>query len=202
MSEDAAEIRKSILSLLDQGHDVIVGVCSYGGVPGGEACKGLSRVSRPNQSAVVGIVYFASFLPLLGESLRDIQGPYMQEPFLSGFPGQYLPMPEGMGPYAFNDVTDPKLVEKYMSEFLEHSSDSYSGKVTYEAWKEIPGWAIVPEKDMIVQVQLQDTMIDRVKSRGGKIETRVVEGAGHCVFLTREDECLRVLQEAAKAEGN
>ncbi len=70
---DAEAIRKQILQLLEvEGNDVIVVCHSYGGIPGGGATSGLSKIARTkegNQGGVIGLVYVSGFVVPEGSSL-------------------------------------------------------------------------------------------------------------------------------------
>lgn len=97
--DDAKHIRKEITANLDSEtgpSDVVVLLHSYSGVPGSSALEGLSRADRSAEgktTAVVGVLYLASFVLPLGESNRSWMSARdaMPEPFKSGIPGGYLP---------------------------------------------------------------------------------------------------------------
>ncbi len=77
MADDAASIRATIVSLVDAGKDVVVGMNSYGGIPGTESTKGLSKVDRAKEGktgGVIGLVYIAAFMVTSGTSLNEILG--------------------------------------------------------------------------------------------------------------------------------
>ena len=71
-ASDAASIRKIILSQVDNGHEVVVVMHSYGGFPGAAAAQGLSK--RETQIAgkpggVIGLIFFCAFIANEGDSL-------------------------------------------------------------------------------------------------------------------------------------
>lgn len=72
-SADAEAIRKQILQLLeDEGKHVIVVCHSYGGIPGGGAALGLSKIARAKegkQGGVTGLVFVSGFVVPEGSSL-------------------------------------------------------------------------------------------------------------------------------------
>ena len=60
--KDIAKLRNTLVSLLDQGNNLIVLAHSYGGVVAGGTAKGLDKATRENnsyESAVVGLIYVA-----------------------------------------------------------------------------------------------------------------------------------------------
>lgn len=56
MSEDVKAVRKAISSEVEQEHDVVVAVHSYGGVPGCEAIKGFTEGDQAAQGKKGGVV--------------------------------------------------------------------------------------------------------------------------------------------------
>lgn len=77
LQDDAAYIHSTLLQLVEQGKDVVLAMNSYGGFPGTEATKGLSKGEREKEGkkgGVVALVYLASFIPPVGMSLRKSMG--------------------------------------------------------------------------------------------------------------------------------
>lgn len=188
--EDTAHIRAAVLSTLDDSHrNVVISLHSYSGVPGSSALDGLSkghRLAAGKDTSVLGIVYIGSFLPTVGQSVRDILGEDMAEPYKTGLPGNYFPvLPPEMAQFVFNDMDDQAEVAKYYHTLTGHSSDSYGGKCTYAAWKDIESVQIIPERDAIVPVAVQEAMYERALAEGRKVKRVFLEGAGHCVNVSR-----------------
>lgn len=76
MYDDAAFIAKNVESLADEGKDVLIIMHSYGGVPGTESVKGLSKSERQKQGKKGGVVRFAymtCLVPAVGVSAADVQ---------------------------------------------------------------------------------------------------------------------------------
>ncbi|OIW30890.1 hypothetical protein CONLIGDRAFT_293534 [Coniochaeta ligniaria NRRL 30616] len=188
MQDDAAEIRAAVESILDdpeKPRNVVLAVHSYAGFPGSEALKGLSKADRSAQgkeTAVIGFVGMASFLPQEGECLREVLGNVEGSPASEDkVPGGYLAaIPPEFAPYLFNDM-DPAEGVRLHATMSRHSSDSYDGKVSYAAWKDIPTLQIIPAIDLIIPVPLQELMYEKAKGAAPEKVTKVVyEGAGHC----------------------
>lgn len=194
--DDAKHIRKEVTANLDSETDpsnVVVMLHSYSGVPGSSALKGLGRADRTAEgktTAVVGVMYLASFVLPLGVSNRAWLSARdaMPEPFKTGIPGGYLPpIDPSFGAFVFNDVKSEEDQAKYLAMMARHSSDSYNSVVTYEAWKYIPSVLVIPENDVIVPTPLLEEMYEQAVAAGGKIRRVFVEGAGHCVNVSRPD---------------
>ncbi|KAH8662369.1 hypothetical protein BX600DRAFT_466285 [Xylariales sp. PMI_506] len=197
VEDDIKEIRKTVVSALDDEanpQNVLLLVHSYGGIPGSSALRGLSKADRAAQgkeTAVIGIIYLASWIPLEGKSLRDLAETFgldIPEPFKSGVPGGYMPaVNEQMLPAIYSDIEDQARLAEYADVFSAHSSDSYSGLATYAAWKDIPSVTIIPGKDWILPTHIQELNYERVVKEGGKIERVFVDGASHGLSVTRVD---------------
>jgi hypothetical protein len=139
-------------------------------------------------------------LPDVGQSLRGIMDEHMPEFFKVGIPGGYFPAvaPE-MASACFNDITDQAEILRYGAAMTGHSSDTYSGKVTYAAWRDIPGTTIIPQSDMIVAVQEQEKMYQHAVANGGKIKRIPVEGGAHGITVSQPQLVADELIKLAKA---
>ena len=77
-STDAEAIRRQIIDLIEpDGKDVVLVCHSYGGVPGGAAAYGLSKVARAREGkkgGVIGLIYMCGFLITEGSSLLGTLG--------------------------------------------------------------------------------------------------------------------------------
>jgi pimeloyl-ACP methyl ester carboxylesterase len=72
MTDDAAYIQKAVSPLVEDGKEVVLVMHSYGGVPGTESVKGLSKKEREaagKEGGVASLVYLTSFLLVPGLSL-------------------------------------------------------------------------------------------------------------------------------------
>ena len=145
-------------------------------------------------------MYIGSFLAPLGTSVRDLN-PDAPEPWKSGLPGEYFPpLPEAFAPMIFNDFP-PEEDPRRFAALTRHSSDSYSGKLSYEAYKYIPSVQIIPGNDVIVPVPLQEEMYQKAVAAGAKVKRVFVEGAGHAVNASRTelvvDEMVSLVKEVS-----
>lgn len=77
LPEDIATIRATALDLLSHGHSIIAIMHSYGGVVGTEALADLSfhcRAASSKAGGVIALIYMASFMLSVGESLDTAFG--------------------------------------------------------------------------------------------------------------------------------
>ena len=85
MDEDAELFHNIVGKLADQEKDVVIVTHSYGGIPGTECSKGLSKEERHEAGKSAGIsrfVYVTSMVPTPGKSLMDLIGG-MVPPFMN-----------------------------------------------------------------------------------------------------------------------
>jgi hypothetical protein len=79
--KDAANIVQAIKPLIDQGKDIVLICHSYGGVPLGEACKGLAK--KQGAGGIVGLIWMTAFICKEGVSLFNCLGdawpPFIEE---------------------------------------------------------------------------------------------------------------------------
>lgn len=71
-ASDAAAIRKIILSQVNNGHEIVVVMHSYGGCPGAAAAQGLSKRERQiagKRGGVIGLIFICAFIASEGDSL-------------------------------------------------------------------------------------------------------------------------------------
>ncbi|KAK5791729.1 hypothetical protein VI817_007038 [Penicillium citrinum] len=194
MEDDTEHMRKAIFSIIDGPNpkNVILAPHSYSGIPTTCAAKGLDKKTRKAEgksTAVTGIIYLTSFILSEGESLRSIMAEFdaLPEPLKTGVPGGYLPQfPKEFAPVLFNDLSAEEGLE-FLGYMVCHASDSYDGKVSYAAWKDIPSVTMIPSIDSVVPVPMQEAMYERAVKAGGSIERILVEGAGHGLPVSRTD---------------
>ncbi|KAH8756650.1 Alpha/beta hydrolase fold-1 [Diaporthe sp. PMI_573] len=75
MYDDADNIHRLVESLADEGKNIVIVMHSYGGLPGTQACEGLSRTERLRASKPGGIVrllYVGAAIAPVGSSMAGI----------------------------------------------------------------------------------------------------------------------------------
>lgn len=99
-------------------------------------------------------------------------------------------------------MTDQDEVARLYGFFTRHSSDTYSGKATYAAWRDIPAVQIIPEKDVVLPTFVQEAVHERMVAAGGKVRRVLVEGAGHSINVSRPElvaeEMIRQAEQGRK----
>lgn len=218
--EDTDFIHAAILKLADQGKDVVLGMNSYGGFPGTEASKGLSKSERQKEGkkgGLTGLVYLASFIPPVGVSLRSSMGDNLPDSIkkavrsLSPLPpnflnparltyvqGDYMKMNyEEDWKNIYNDLPEAEA-RHFMNQMPNHSTISLSGELTYPGYKFIPTTYLVTENDKIISPEAQKEMIAFAEGEGVKVNV-ITTQSGHVPMLSIPEKVAETLIGAANA---
>jgi len=196
-SEDAEVTRKNyLLPLLDQGKDVVIFVHSYGGVVGGAAAAGLSKVSRAaagKAGGVVGLIYCVGNIVGEGESLLQAVGgaypPFIKE----NQPSQGLAVIAPVIQTLYGEgAVAPETIPQLEAAMTPHSLKAFETPQTAPAWAEsaFDGRRayIRTINDQCNPVFLQDMWIEK---SGVKWEIVNME-SGHCPFITQPEQLAEV----------
>lgn len=222
---DSEAVRNVILSALDGAEkNVILVMHSYGGVPGGDACRALAKHDRLREgksTGIVGLVYIAAFAPDEGESLNDARraparwedsgvsipsccpGPRSRK-FAEGkllklkSSQDHWAMPENPISRFYHDVP-LQLAEHATSLLKKHSKASFASPVSYAPWKYIPSTYIVADEDRIAARENQERM---ARQEGGMWSEGLSLGevhvsTSHSPFLSRPEWMSTLIRKVA-----
>lgn len=94
-----------------------------------------------------------------------------------------------MAPATFSDLP-PDLALENARKLTTHSLPSFSGKLTYPAYRHIPTSFILCERDLIISPDLQRATISFLEGeRGGEGSVGVVKlNTGHCPNVSAPQE--------------
>jgi pimeloyl-ACP methyl ester carboxylesterase len=150
---------------------------------------------------VAGLVYVAGFVPDQGESISDLQARF---PSLAM--GNFLqprPLPDGgvelsVDPQRYHDIFCADVPDAD-AEFMAHAQrplvvTAFEEPAAAAAWRVKPSWGVFGTGDQPIAPQLHRFSYDRAGST-----VTEVEGASHCLMLSKPDVVAGVIREAAKA---
>jgi pimeloyl-ACP methyl ester carboxylesterase len=184
LADDVAATKR-VLDL-QQGPTILVGH-SYGGVIITEAG------TAPN---VVGLVYFAAFIPDQGESAIGLlsQAPAANND-MRATKDDFLYLDPAAFPADFAADIPPAEAN-----FMAHSQAMLAkaaagATVTTAAWHQKRSWALVASRDRNINPDLERTMAKRAGS-----ETIEVPGS-HAVYVSKPKDVARLIERAAKASA-
>src|SRR5215813_2443778 len=181
--EDVAATKRVIAQ---QDGPCIVVAHSYGGAVITEAA---------NDPKVVALVYVAAHMPDGGENEADDGKRFPSDLSKSsaikktadGF--TYLD-PAQFHEYFAADLPSDQAAFMARSQVLNFA-DNFSAAITTPAWKNKPSWMIVPTKDRTINPALERWYAARAKSH-----LTEVDGASHCVYISKPKEVAAVIKEA------
>ncbi|PQE20875.1 alpha beta hydrolase family domain-containing protein [Rutstroemia sp. NJR-2017a BBW] len=197
-ANDASEARKNVLlPLIEEQHkDVIVFTHSYGGVVGGAAAAGLSKVARTSRNeagGVVGLVYLVGNIVSEGESLLQAVGgaypPFIKE----GNPSPGLAVIEPAMSILYNDVdASSSLVPSLEAAMIPHALKAFETSATAPAWadKELDGRRLYIRTldDQCNPSFLQDIWIEK-----SAVPWEVADlKTSHCPFISCPEEVANI----------
>ncbi|GKZ24458.1 hypothetical protein AbraIFM66951_010681 [Aspergillus brasiliensis] len=195
LTDDVAHLRSELVSLIDQGKDIILVLHSYGGVVGSGAVEGLGKAERAQQGkagGVIMVVYMSAFAIPKGKSLLDMLG------------GRFLPFMKAEGDYVhclggadygFHDI--PSADKELWTSRLTHTSIAvFSGTSTFEPWHVIPTAYIICEEDRALPPPVQEQMAEMLNT------TSIYRlKSSHSPYLSMPDKVADILEELAGKAG-
>ncbi|KAJ9401371.1 hypothetical protein DTO282F9_1568 [Paecilomyces variotii] len=194
MEEDAAAFHQIIERLCDQDKSVVILTHSYGGMVGNESAKGLSKTDRETQGrkgGVVKLVYLTSIVTEVGKASPSGMVPDFMTP-----KGDYLfldPVPAAKA--VLSDLPPEEAVQ--VTEMMpHHSAVSFSGPLTYAAYKFIPVVYIVCEKDKTLPPEYQRGCIELLEKESGKPVPTIFLDSGHCPNASMPEELAKAVEKA------
>ncbi|ETI22432.1 hypothetical protein G647_06507 [Cladophialophora carrionii CBS 160.54] len=202
MQDDTDLFRDIVEKLADQGKDVVIVTHSYGGIPGTECSKGLSKEERKAAGKAGGIsrfVYVTSVVPTPGNSLKDLMGELV--PSFINIEGEFMShVTEESAKLTFSDL--PFEEAKVWAERMSyHSASSFEGKLTYPGYNKIPVSYIFCEKDVILPPEFQRSVIAGIERESGKKVDVLRLSAAHCPNITAPQELAAIVVKAIATAG-
>jgi len=203
---DVAHIRAAVSKLVvEEGKEVILAMHSYGGVPGNEAMRGLSRDSQMAsglEGGVIKLVFIAAYMLDIGSSILSGDPDNMQE-WKDKVPscievddlGHTFRFTTKAFQMLYNDL-EPATAAQWICKLRPQSAGVLFSKTTYTAWRDVPTTVIVCKDDNMMPPALMEQFVQVVKDGGGDIKVEVIDG-GHSPFLARVDELVVILRHAA-----
>jgi pimeloyl-ACP methyl ester carboxylesterase len=186
--QDVEVTRRAIKAETDAGRDVIAVGHSYGGFVITGAAAGNTKVKA--------LVYVAAFAPEANERV---------DAFLKQYPsdlGTAL-VPDAAG---FLYINDAKFHDVFAADLPERLTKvaaaaqkpivatAFGATVPVAAWKMIPSWYVVSQKDHAINPDLERFYAKRMKAR-----TTEVNGS-HVAFISRPNEIAKVILDAARSD--
>lgn len=193
LDDDIEQTRIIANHYLEDGHDIVALMHSYGGIVGSTAFSGLSSKHREGKACVKALIYMCAFIPLEGESLAGIFGGALP-PWLQPNDRGTIDIEEP-GRRFYSDLTEGKQ-RHWSAKLVRHPTiaqfDPPAKKVD-GAWRETPVSYLICDGDQALPPSVQEMMIERIEKAGGLTVTRYHCEAGHSPFLSMPDRVVEIV---------
>ncbi|KAI0140539.1 Alpha/beta hydrolase fold-1 [Xylariaceae sp. FL1272] len=205
MYDDATFIADHVAQLADRGRGVLLVTHSYGGTPGTESIKGLTkaeRKSRGKKGGVVGIAYITSIVPELGKPAGAQAGlppsDGSQALWLIGSDGWlYYPNNTYTAQVVFSDIP-LKEGEYWARKLVKHSATAFRGNLTYEGYKHVPVSYLIAEADHSIPPEAQRSQVAMIERVSGKrVDVSHVQ-SGHVPPITHPQAMIDYILHVAR----
>ncbi|KAJ7673838.1 Alpha/beta hydrolase fold-1 [Mycena polygramma] len=198
--DDAAAVASLVSRLADEGKDVVLAPHSYGGLVACEASKGLAKSVREKegkQGGIVRIVFTTSVVGSEGESSKDVFGDQAAPLDFLSVEGEYMVMePVGSAAVNFSDLPHEEGIA-WTSKMPNHAAASFTHKITYAAYKDIPVSYVVCEEDKCIPPALQNGIIAKMEAEmGGREVDRYSLKTSHVPQASQPESVVAVIRKA------
>ncbi|KAK4494637.1 hypothetical protein PRZ48_013993 [Zasmidium cellare] len=193
---DVKLIRDAIEHVANAGHEVLLVLHSYSGLPGTEASKDLDIASRSRAGlpgGVAHIFYCASFIIREGESLSSSFGGH-DLPWYNIADDKSYYTPRTPIHTFYNDLPADEA-QAAAAHLKPHSYQVTHSKLTYAAWRYVPSTYLYCTEDNAILLEVQKLMVEEF-AKGVEIRTETIR-AGHSPFLSRPDAMTMAIRRAA-----
>ncbi|KAK7039681.1 AB hydrolase-1 domain-containing protein [Favolaschia claudopus] len=201
MYDDAKGVADVVGRLVDEGKDVALVAHSYGGTVACEAAKGLAKSVREREGksgGIVRIIFVAACVPMEGKAMMEVFGEGMVSHAIKvEMVGEYLVLDKATcATGGYSDLPhDEALV--WASKMREHAAASFSQKITYAAYKDIPATYLFCEEDRGVIPEAQDKIIADMESQmGGQKVQKISVKSGHHINASQPETMATVIRKA------
>ena len=218
MEEDAEFFHDIAEKVADQGKDVVIVTHSYGGIPGTECCKGLSKEVRKaagKPGGVSRLVYVTSVVPPPGKSLKDLMGDLVPS-FINvevsltnryryhsdvdcSNQGEFMShVVEESAKLTFSDLPFEEAKD-WVRRMPYHSAPSFEGRLRYPGYNNIPVSFIFCDNDVILPPEFQKSVIEGIETESGKKVDVHHLNTGHCPNASAPEELAAVVVKAIES---
>ncbi|KAL8659961.1 MAG: hypothetical protein Q9202_006866 [Teloschistes flavicans] len=199
MYQDADLIRTVVLSLAEKDREVIMLLHSYGGAPGSEAVKGLSKKERESNGlpgGVTHIIYMCGFMLQIGECVggASLPRPVPDPVDRDGATGLTFLL-EPRIPLFYADI-ESDLAKEMDALLVSQSGPAMTDPVTYPAWQHIPTTYVRTQDDQVLFPNWQARQIKAVQETGTALTVETLKSS-HSPFLSKPEEMAAVVKKVS-----
>ena len=204
-ADDVGHIRNVVAALVEAGESVIMAMHSYGGAVGTEALRDLtapSRRARGLAGGVVGLLYLCAYLLPAGWCVMDVvQKAGGAELLAAGVEVADDGACMLRDPVAAlcHDLEDAAEQRRHAELLAWFPVAALEGKLTFEAWREVPTTYVRTTEDRCAPPAYQEVMLKEIQRNGGEIK-EVTFQTSHAVFVLKAREIVELVQDMARSD--
>ncbi|KZF23477.1 alpha/beta-hydrolase [Xylona heveae TC161] len=194
MTDDASFIQQTTTTLVEEGKDVVLIMHSYGGIPGTESVKGLSKKERNSHGKKGGIsslVYLSAFMIPTGKSLVDMIGGVFPD-FLHLDGTRCTLAGDKVPEIMYNDLSAEEA-NSWAAKVQYHAASTFASPLTHAGYLDVPTTYLLCEQDNAIPFPAQQAMVGL---RGDDITFHVCKSS-HSPMLSMPEKVVDVIREAA-----
>lgn len=179
---------------------------SYGGAVGTDAVKDLTLPERRAQNlpgGVVHLAYLCAFILRPGSTVSSV----VEEAGMMHLWSQFVENADDGSTFPVDPVllflggVDQDRVQEALVHLVRSPMAAFMAPTEGDAWRRVPVTYVLTQEDYSVPRVYQDIMIRKVQEDG--VKPRLLDyKTAHSIFLTMEEEMVKVVQEAAEDERN
>lgn len=191
---DVAAIRSTIEPLVEQGHEIILFMHSYGGIPGSEATKNLARsIRKANHlpGGVSSLIYCASLITPAGQSTLPDKSAFGV--FGNVSDDMLTSMPTDPRNRFYGDLSEEEAA-KWTHLLRPQSLQVFLSKSTHAAWEDIKATYIHCQNDQAWPIAKQKFV---VQGLGSQNFDTVTLKASHSPFLSMPEKVSEIIRTVA-----
>lgn len=205
LKDDIDATREAIVGETSQGHDVVVAMHSYGGIPGQSGIKGLTlpkdatSSTTDKQGHVIGIIIMASGFIVPGKSFLDATGGQPPPTWILNRETGYAQITGDARDMFYHDLPEAEAKE-WVGKLRNHSLKTLTegGEHTYAGWTDVPSFFVATQQDHSLPIDMQRMFVQIARDAGADVTLREIDSS-HSPMLSRPEETAEIVVEAVKA---
>ena len=204
-ADDVGYVRAVVAALVEAGETVIILMHSYGGAVGTDALRELtapSRRARGLSGGVVHLLYLCAYLLTADWSIMDVVhkggGTELLASAVEVADDGTCMLRDPIATLC-HDLEDAIEQRRHAELLAWFPLDALEGKLTFEAWREVPATYIRTTEDRCVPPAYQEVMLKKIQESG--VEVREVSfRTSHAVYAVKPREIVGLVQGIAEFE--
>ncbi|KAA8651682.1 hypothetical protein EYZ11_009275 [Aspergillus tanneri] len=204
--DDVAAVRRTVQSLVMASQKVIMLMHSYGGAIGTDAIRELTvpeRRAKNLPGGVIHLTYLCAYILRPGNTILSV----VQESGMMHLWPQFVENADDGSTFPVDPVllflggVEKSLIDEALPHLVRSPQSAFTTPTSGDAWRVIPATYVLTQEDYSVPRVYQDLMVKKVKDNG--IQMRLLDYKScHSIFLTMQEEMVKLVQECADDERN